>query len=283
MTRLIYIIKKFTRNIWDRPFAAIGSFLSLFLLFLMFIFAWIASLSAVRYYDNKISQIEIEIFLTEDVADSTIPAVLQAIQVLDGVDTALFISRESASKTLTELMGVDLLEGLDDNPLPRSIILSFKPDYLNMENLAQLRGNLARMKGVDEIHFPSHWLEKAEHSKQMISDFLYLLGALILLAMVLNSIHSVILSARTRIEELTQLQLLGAGPVFLAVPFVLEGIFYALTASATGWLIMHYGAGNITFRDIEIVIPTPEKMTYFCLITGAVGMVSGYIGIRRSI
>jgi len=261
----------------------LGSILSLFLLLLLFDLAWVSSLSAFKYYDERISEIEIEVFLTDDVADSTMPDIMDAFARIDGVEKVEYISRQNARDRLNNIMGVDLLEGMDENPLPRSVVISFEPNYLNTANLSRLRADLNRMKGVDEIMFPSHWLEKAELTKQMIGDFLVLLGALILVAVVLNSIHAIILSARTRMEELLQMQLLGAGPVFLAIPFILEGIFYALVASISGWIIMYYGMELFTFRDIEIITPPTAQIIYFCLVAGAVGMISGYIGIRRSL
>lgn len=283
MTRFGYIMKTFFGGLWNRPLAALGSFLSLFLLFLLFDLAWVASLSAVHYYDRKISKIEIELFLTSEVADSNLPDITEAIERIDGVAGIKYISRETARDRLNSIMGVDLLEGIDENPLPRSFLISFKPDYLNLETLSRFQNDLSRMKGIDEIMLPSQWLEKADLTRRLIDDVLLLLGTLILVAVVLNSIHSVILSARTRLEELIQMQLLGAGPVFLVIPFIMEGIFYALCASAAGWVLMHYGLEMVTFRELDIVMPHLREIIYFCLTAGVVGMVSGYIGIRRSL
>jgi len=283
MTRWSYILRKFFGNLWHRPLAVLGSILSLFLLLLLFDLAWVSSLSAYRYYDMQISEIEVEVFLTEDVADTTVPVIADAMAKISGVKKVEFVSRQNARDRLNDIMGVDLLEGLDENPLPRSFVISFEPDYLNTENLSIFIQNLNRMRGVDEIMFPNLWLEKAELSKRLIGDFLVLLGTLILIAVMLNSIHAIILSARTRMEELVQMQLLGAGPVFLAIPFILEGIFYALAAAVAGWIVMYYGMELLTFRDIEIITPSFLEIAYFCLITAAVGMIGGYIGIRRSL
>jgi len=283
MTKFSYVMRKFFGNLWGRPLAALGSVLSLFLLFLLFDLAWVGSLSAIRFYDARISEIDIEVFLSDDVADSTVTVLAEAIQNIDGVEEIQLVTRDNARERLNDIMGVDLLEGMENNPLPRSLIISFQPNFLNMVNLSRLRSDLSRLQGVDEIMFPSQWLEKAESTKQLVEDLLFLLGVLILIAVVLNSIHSIILTARTRMEELLQMQLLGAGPVFLMIPFILEGIFYGLAASVAGWVVMHYGMELLSFRDLTIVIPTLPEIIYFCFVASAIGMISGYIGIRRSI
>jgi len=102
-------------------------------------------------------------------------------------------------------------------------------------------------------------------------------------AAILYLIHVVMLSARTRMEELVQLQLLGAGPVFLALPYIMEGIFYALVASVGGWLLINYGINFVSFRDIQIILPRPVEIVYFCLAASGIGMIGGYLGIRREL
>jgi cell division transport system permease protein len=210
-------------------------------------------------------------------------AIQDALATLDGVKSVRYISRESARQKLHEIMGVDLLEELDENPLPRSIILSFEPNYLNSQNLAGLSSDLYRLKGVEEISFPGNWLEKAESTKRMIREFLILLGIVIAVAVMLNSVHSIILSTRTKVEELSQLKLLGFSPAFLSVPFIMEGLFYTLIAAIAGWLGIHYGQDFVSFKNLEIVIPASIDMAYFCLAAAIAGTLGGYIGISRRI
>ncbi len=283
MSPLGYIIKRFFGNLWEHPLASLGSFLSLFLLYLLFDLAWVSSLTATKYYDQKISELEIEVFLNDEVADSVVPVVMEAVASMDGVGEMELVSREAARSYLGNLMGVDLLEGLDINPLPRSLVISFTPVYLTSARLDALADDLRRIKGVDEILFPGNWLEKAEYFKKLIRDFLLLLGALILIAVVLNSVHSVILSARTRLEELVQLQLLGAGPVFLTIPFILEGVFYSLTAAAVAWLVTQNAARILTLGEVAVIFPGVTEIVYFCLAAAIIGLLGGYMGVRRSL
>jgi len=283
MIRFLYILKKFVLNIWGRPLAVLGSVLSLFLLFLLFSLVWTVSLTVTNFYDRMVSDIDIEIFLDEVIPDSTAGIIRETLGKLEGVERVDYITREAARVRLQDMLGVDLLEGLDENPLPRSVILSFEPNYLNSDNLNRLSSDLYRLQGVDDIFYPSHWLEKAEFTRILISDLLILLGTVIGIAVILYCIHAIILSARTRAEELIQMQLMGGGPVFLSLPYMIEGIFYALVSAAAAWTMTYYAAGYFTFQSIEIFIPTINEIVYFCLGAAAIGMIGGYIGIRRSL
>jgi len=283
MSRFGYVIRKFFGNLLNRPLAALGSILSLFLLFLLFNLIWISSLTVHNYYNAIISDIEVELFLEDSIPDSTVIIIHDALKSLNGVDSIVYVSRENARQKLNDLMGVDLVEGFDQNPLPRSLILSFKPDYLNSENLNQLNNDLNRMAGVTDIFYPSGWLARAEYTKGIVMDLLILLGVVIAVAVILNTVQFIVLSARTRHEELIQLQLLGGGPTFLALPYILEGIFYALIASVAGWLLIYYTHDLFTFKNIVVVIPGLTEQVYFCLAASMIGLIGGYIGIRREI
>ncbi len=283
MSKFGYILRKFFGNMVDRPMAGLGSILSLFLLFLLFNLIWITSITVNNYYDKIISDIDIEVFLDDAIPDSTITIIKEAIGSLDGIDSVDFISRDEARNKLNNMMGVDLLEGFESNPLPRSMIISFETNYLNSDNLNMLNRDLQRMAGVTDIYYPSRWLVKAEYTKLIVSEILILLGIVIAVAVILNTIHFIVLSARTRSEELVQLQLLGAGPGFLALPYILEGIFYALAAAFAGWVVILYGVDLFSFRNIDIILPPPVEQFYFCLAGSLIGLIGGYLGIRREL
>jgi cell division transport system permease protein len=278
-----YICRKFIGNLASRPMASLGSILSLFLLFLLYDLVWITSITINNHYDKIISEIEIEVFLEDSIPDSTIMIIKDAISSLDGIESIEYISRDEASRKLKNIMGVDLLEGFDGNPLPRSMIISFKSDYLNSDNLNILHRDLQRMAGVTDIYYPSRWLVKAEYTKLIVSEILILLGIVIAVAAILNTIQFIVLSARTRAEELAQLQLLGGGPGFLALPYILEGISYTLAASAVGWIVIHYGADLLSFRNVDIIRPPSAEQIYFCLTAAVIGLLGGYLGIRREL
>lgn len=283
MSKFGYIIRKFFGNIMSRPMAALGSILSLYLLFLLFNLVWITSLSINNYYVKIISDIDIEIFLEDRIPDSTITLIREVIGSLDGIESIEYISRDEASRKLEDMMGVDLLEGFESNPLPRSMIISFEPNYLNSDNLNMLNRDLQRMAGVTDIYYPSRWLVKAEYTKLIISEILVLLGIVIAVAVILNTIQFIVLSARTRAEELVQLQLLGAAPGFLAVPYIFEGIFYTMAASSAGWVVILYGVKLFSFRNIELILPPTVEQFYFCLAGSLIGLIGGYLGIKREL
>jgi cell division transport system permease protein len=283
MRKLLFLIRKFLIHIYSRPLPAITSLLSMLLLFLMFDLVWISSLSVDKYYDQILGDIDMEIFFEDSLPDSSLTIVTDAIKELDGIESFEYISKEDARTKLHALMGTDLLEGLGENPLPKSIVITFNKNYVASQYLNTAEESLRKFKGISEIYYPKFWLEKAEFTRLLVSRSVIFIGAVIFLAVILNLLYSVRLSVKTYAEELFQYRLLGAGRIFLAMPYILEGIFYALTASICGWLIVYNITGSLTFRNFEVLLPSQPDIVLYCLAVFVVGMVGGYIGVRRSL
>jgi cell division transport system permease protein len=283
MTRLFYLFRKFVSNLIGRPLPAATSLLSLLLLFFMLDMVWIASLSADNYFDQIVDTIEMDVFLKENVNDSSVAEVTNVIINYEGVNDLRYISKEDAREKLMSLMGTDLLEGIEENPLPVSFVIYFQKRYITSEYLQAFEENLRSLPQTGEVYYPRTWLSRSESTRSLISNSVIFLGGLIYLAVVLNLLYSIRLSVKTREEEIGQFRLMGAGRTFLAVPYIIEGLFYAITAAVGGWLIIYFLSGHLTFGGLEIILPIRNEIINFCLVALGIGMISGYIGIRRSL
>ncbi|HUV31805.1 MAG TPA: permease-like cell division protein FtsX [Acidobacteriota bacterium] len=282
MTRIARVLTELARNLRRYPGTALGSLLSLLLLFLLFDLFWIASVTSDRFYRDLLSEIRMEVFLDEGVADSSITGLSRSIMSLEEVSAADYVSKESARDELARLVGIDLLVGYDSaNPLPRSFVLTIEPMYLNTQDMATLETELARLTGSGEIQYSRHWLEKAETTRSLILRIGLALGALIILTTLISSANNIRLMARTKAVGFRQMLLLGAGRLFIAFPFVLEGFLLAGLSAAAGWALIFYGRGKVVFTQFELVFPAGDEVVIYCLIIALLGSLSGYLGVRK--
>ena len=67
MTRLSHVLSELGRNLFRHPGTAVASVLSLMLLFLLFDFFWIATMTSDRCYRDLLSELRMELFLPEAV------------------------------------------------------------------------------------------------------------------------------------------------------------------------------------------------------------------------
>ncbi len=283
MSKFWYPIRIFAANVFRRPLATLSAVLSLLLLFLLLELTWMALLTADGYFHGLMDTVDMEVFFDESLSDSTITVLRREILDNPDVKNIDYISKESARLRLQDLMGSDLLEGLDDNPLPRSLVIDFNAPAITSENLQNFADRLSARDGVMEIHYPGNWLAETEKTIKWLFWTAIVLGMVILITSGLNVVHAARLTVRVRQEELRQLKYLGAGISIIMQPFLLEGFFYTLIAAGISWAIALYLQGSIQIGDIMILRPATNDIFISCMIALLMGVAGGYLGIKRSV
>lgn len=282
MTKFIHIMTEMLRNLYRNPGTALASTLSLALLFLLFDLFWISANTSEKFYANLLSDLRMYAYLNEEVDESFVDSLSTKITTIDGVESVQYVSREMARQELAALVGADLLIGYDDNnPLPRSFILTFISDHLNSDAIVSIELKLQELNEIGEINYSREWLEKAESTRKIILRIGAVLGALILFTTVITSANNIRLMARARAVGFWQIRLLGAGRIFVALPFLLEGFLIGGLSAVIGWGLILYNKSDISFTQFELILPTIKEITLYCLAAGVLGVLSGYIGIRK--
>jgi cell division transport system permease protein len=282
LTKIIFIVREFFRNLYRNPGTALASMLSLALLFLLFDLFWIASNTSEKFYANLLSDLRMYVYVNEAVRDSSVESLSVKIKEIEGVESADFVSREQARKELAGMIGADLLVGYEeDNPLPRSFVIAFDEEHINSESIKAVELSLQSFEEFGEINYSREWLEKAESTRKLILSVGALLGALILITTVVTSANNIRLMTRARAVGFWQMRLLGAGKIFVALPFIMEGFLIGSLSAVIGWGVILYGENDINFTQFKLVLPTINDIGLYCLAAGVLGVLSGYIGIRK--
>lgn len=282
MTRILHVLKELFRNLYKNPGTTFSAILSMTLLFLLFDIFWVAAKTSDAFYADYLSELRMEVFISEEVPDSTLTFISDAITMIPGVANVSYISKELARAELSKLVGVDLLIGYDStNPLPRSYLLSFEKEIINNLDLTEIENTVIAQQGVSHVYYSKNWLEKAENTKSLIADVGMMLGGLILLTVLISSANNMRLTAKTRAVGFYQMRLLGAGKMLLAMPFIIEGILLGAISAGLGWGMIFYWKDKIEFTKFTLKFPTLEEIIIYCLLAGILGLISGYIGIRR--
>jgi cell division transport system permease protein len=107
------------------------------------------------------------------------------------------------------------------------------------------------------------------------------LGVIILLTAVIISANSIRLLTRSRSTGIRQLMLLGAGRIFVSLPFLIEGLLIGGLAALAGWTVILYGRSSLEIRQFEVVLPQSSEIALYCCGTALLGLVSGLLGLRR--
>lgn len=284
MIRVAYIFRELIRNLYRNPGTAVGSVLSLTLLFLLFNLFWVAAGTSEMFYRDLLSELRMEAYIDEELSDSAATGLMARLHTLEEIEAAVYVSKQQARAELAEQLGIDLLIGYDSlNPLPRSYVITLDTAALNSTDMARISEQLEAIDGIEGVAYSRRFLDKAETTRGLILQVGLSLGAIILLTALITSANSIRLMTRARAVGFRQMMLLGASKTFVALPFIIEGFLIGGLSALFSWAIVLYGRSRVVFTQLTIVMPSQDDILLFCAAAAVVGCISGYLGVRRSL
>ncbi|QNI01869.1 cell division protein FtsX [Halomonas sp. SH5A2] len=149
----------------------------------------------------------------------------QAVSADEAVQGTRLVSAEQGMADFQQSLGVeDALSGLDDNPLPNSIVV--RPGSVDPELMQALAKRLGNMAGVDEVRLDLAWVERLRHLAALGTRVALALGVLFGLGVLLVVGNTIRLSVESRRREIEVVMLIGATHAFVRRPFLYSGAWY---------------------------------------------------------
>lgn len=223
-----------------------------------------------------------EMYLREGADPQT---ALAAARTLPGVDSLVFVSALDAREAFSKEFGPEMLEALDENPLPASVRVH--STATSPDQLAALTRSLQSLPEAEEVRSPQGSLAQVERLESWASRLA--LGTAALLALVLLGIvhNSISLSLGARDALIDNMRLCGAEPWHMEIPFAAEGLLQGALGGLVA-TILPWTALWVMARFFPLPLPLE---TDWALHSGACVMVfasslggaSGWWTIRRAV
>ena len=132
---------------------------------------------------------------------------------------------------MASLLGEDFLDVFETSPIPISVNLTLKADYVTADSLEVVKSRLGALKEVSEVVCQQSLVEALNSNLNKISIFLAALISLLLFISFVLINNTVRLSVYSRRFTIHTMKMVGATKAFIRRPFVLESIFQGLFAS----------------------------------------------------
>ncbi|MDO8619240.1 MAG: permease-like cell division protein FtsX [Candidatus Daviesbacteria bacterium] len=225
------------RNIRRSPFQAIAACMVMFLTFFALIsFSIIAtgSQKILQFYESKPQAIA---FFKDGTSDTDINAIQTALARDSRVTKIKYVSQDDALKIYRDRNKSDptLLELVTANILPSSIEVSTN----SPEELTPIAVLLKQEPVISEVVVPEDVISTLVAFTQTIRT----VGASVVAFLVLFSILIILMiigfKIRLKREEIEIMRLIGASPMFIRMPFIIEGIFYGIVGAVFSWIIAY--------------------------------------------
>jgi cell division transport system permease protein len=232
------------------------------------------------YLDDRISSEE-----TQELGGK-----LRADRMVAGI---LHISKEQALGEFRAQFPSDshLLEGLGENPLPASFVVTPAQGYRSPDAVHRWAERVRTMAGVAKVDYNQEWIGALAVLIRYIELAAIGVGVLLSAAAVTIIGNTIRLALYARREEVEILRLIGATRAFIRIPYFLEGAVLGACGSALSLGILKLGfelfrqqigsAGR--FQGIEDMVSFfPLSMCFAFVAVGmGLGVAGSVVSLRR--
>ncbi|MCH5235820.1 MAG: hypothetical protein J1E16_11045 [Muribaculaceae bacterium] len=183
------------------------------------------TLSGEKESRNIRERLEVNIVMNDSVSDSYANALAQRISTLPYALDAGYVGKEQALKDWQEETGEDLESLFGVNPLSPEVFFRVKADYSSPDSLNNIRSQLSKVAGVNEVVMPD--AEMVDAMNRNIQSLAIILGIVALVMVVISFVlinNTVHLSIYARRFTIHTMQLVGATNGFIRRPFILNNV-----------------------------------------------------------
>lgn len=178
--------------------------------------------------------LKVSVLMNTDVEEEQAEIYRSVIDSMPAVKTTELITREQGIREMQEMLGEDFLNVFETSPVPVSLEVSLKAEYVLADSIEVVRKEILQSPLVDEVVYQQSLVDKLNTNLKKISLVLGVLIALLLFIsffLINNTVRLNVFSKRFTIHTM---KLVGATKSFIRGPFlvqsVFQGIFSALIA-----------------------------------------------------
>lgn len=154
--------------------------------------------------------------------------------VLDGkrfIKKTTFISKEQGQREMADMLGGDFLEVFETSPIPVSIDITLKAEYVSADSLEVVRHEVAASPLVDEVVYQGSLVDALNANLGRISAILGVFIALLLFISFVLINNTVRLNVYARRFTIHTMKLVGATRSFIRAPFLVQAAFQGVFAA----------------------------------------------------
>ncbi len=203
------------------------------------------------------SSLNLSVYITDDLDAESVPNLADKIKAIPNVKNVQYISAEEALEKFKTDLGEDdqrILEGLeDDNPLPRSFVISLD-DINNQQNVITELESL-RYAGISDVKYDQKIIDTITSLNTGIRIASLIIIVCLVVVSVVIIINTIKITVNNRRVEISIMKYIGATDWFIRWPFIIEGVLIGVIGAVIPVLMCWLGyAGAIQAIYDKVVV-----------------------------
>jgi cell division transport system permease protein len=212
--------------------------------------------------------IKVIIYLQDSLPAAGVVDLQQRLKGEPEVAALAFVSKEQALADFRAQFPSEslLLQGLGENPLPASFVVTLAPRYRSSESVKRWTERLKAVPGVAQVQYSRDWIDNLGTVVGYVRVASVAVGSLLAAASVTIIANTIRLTVYARREEIEIMRLIGATNAFIKVPYLLEGAALGALGALLALALLRAG-----FEFFKLHLGMPDR---FLGLTGNLGFFS---------
>jgi len=284
---LAYTLKESVSGFTRAKFSSLVSVITICIsLLLLGVFA-VITINASRLIDALRNKVEMEVFIQDPVTHAGIEELATSILSIEGIESALYVSKEEAAHIFKEEFGEDINSVLDFNPLPPSFKITLRNGYKTALRAQEVYNQLVALKGIESVIYRRALLELIDKRTTTVHNLTLGLGILISLSSVFLVSNTIRLAIYAKRRLLRTMEFVGATRAFIRLPFLLEGVLQGIVggicAAGILYLLFEHGIRVLSTEFSEFTHMTAVFYAVVIAAGAVLGLVGSIISVVRFI
>ena len=255
ITQFRYCIASALNNLYRNMALSLITTSTITVMFTICIAMLLVLLNLSAFMETWADQLQVIVYFEMNAEPEAMERVEKELAARPEVERVTHVSPEEALSLLKRsLEGQDgILYGLQDNPLPASLEIKLRKNYLTTEAVESFVEGMPRSSPVADIEYGQRWLERFIAFFELARLICLVLAVFLIIftyCIVANTIRLMVYSRRDEIEIM---KLLGAGSLMIKFPFWLEGALQGACGAALSLLII-VGVENLAMDNLATLL-----------------------------
>jgi cell division transport system permease protein len=238
---------------------------------------------------NLESQVQISVYLEDDLDTDDIKDIGRKISNLKGLQEIKYVPKSEAMERFKERLGdqQSLLDALEDsNPLPNAYEITFaEPEQVKAA--AQI---ISEYDGVENAKFSQEIIDQLFEITRMVRLFGFVVIVFLAFATIFIISNTIRLTVFARRKEIGIMKYVGATDWFIRWPFLMEGMTLGFIGSVISIFVLRSVYSALTGKIYEALAFLPlipeqpflNELTAMMLVIGtAIGALGSTLSLKR--
>lgn len=259
-------MKKREKNIVYRRLiqSYLSSVISISMVLLLAGLTGLLGVNAKSVSDYFRENIKLSVIFEEIAPDDATLLVFEQLKEKEYIKEMEYVSREKGTEEMKEILGEDFLELFEVNPIPVSIDIFLKSDYINTDSLSYVEQELSSMNMVKEVVYQESLVTIINDNMEKAG---YVAGILMLLLVFISFVlinNTVRLNLYAKRFVIYTMKLVGARRSFIRRPLIIKGIWQGLVSGLISDILLG-GLIYMLISDLPELFEILDKKMVFAV------------------